>query len=132
MTNKTPAEFTLIIFPEPTTLTVRISGELDYDTSEDFVHVVVRHLAEHPRPHDVHLDFHELTWIDSTGLSALLMIHRHTRAADATLHLDNRPPVLDRILLVTNVLDHLTTPHHTRAHPSGRPANDDITGTGSF
>ncbi|GGX59249.1 STAS domain-containing protein [Streptomyces minutiscleroticus] len=110
MTGLPPTEFVLVARHEPPALTVRVAGELDYDTSEDLVGAVVEHLSEAAQIHDVHLDFSGLTWIDSTGLSALLTVHRHVGAAGATLHLDNRPGVLERMLHMTNVLDHLTAP----------------------
>lgn len=111
MTTSPPAEFTLIVRREPATLTVRVGGELDYDTSEDLVEAITRNLTgQETPPRAVRLDFQTLTWIDSSGLSALLMVHRRTRVLGATLHLDNRPDVLERMLHVTNVLDHLTSP----------------------
>ena len=48
--------------------------------------------------------------LDPAGLSALLLVHRRTSAAGVDLRLDHRPPQLDRVLDVTGVLDHLTTP----------------------
>ncbi|KUN89108.1 hypothetical protein AQJ66_06375 [Streptomyces bungoensis] len=91
-------------------MTVRVRGDLDYDTSDDALDAVLEQLSAGRAPRDVRLDFGELTWIDSTGLSTLLMIHRRTSTLGATLHLDNRPAVLERMLLMTNVLDHLTAP----------------------
>ncbi|MFF8288919.1 STAS domain-containing protein [Streptomyces sp. NPDC016309] len=90
------------------TLTFRVSGDLDYDTSGDLLHAVVERLAQHPPPHVVRLDFARLTWIDSMGLSTLLMAHRHATAVGAVLRLDNRPEVLDRMLTLTQTLEHLT------------------------
>ncbi|MER6033866.1 MULTISPECIES: STAS domain-containing protein [unclassified Streptomyces] len=110
MTQHPATEFGLATDSAPSTLTVRVSGELDYDTCDDLVDTVVDGLAEQPAPRHVRLDFAALTWIDSMGLSALLMIHRHTRAAGAALHLDNRPDVLERMLRHTNVLGPLTAP----------------------
>ncbi|WP_153813540.1 STAS domain-containing protein [Streptomyces sp. SUK 48] len=111
MTTTPPTEFTVAARREQATLVVRVGGELDYDTSEEFVDEVVRHLtAARTPPAAVRLDFGALTWIDSSGLSALLMIHRRTSALGATLHLDDRPEILERLLHVTNVLDHLTAP----------------------
>ncbi|WP_190016842.1 STAS domain-containing protein [Streptomyces lucensis] len=89
------------------TLTFHVTGELDYDTSGDLVHCVVEHIDRHPGPREVRLDFRALTWIDSSGLSALLMIHRRAGAAGAELRLDNRPGFLDDRLRLTNVLEHL-------------------------
>ncbi|MFJ3231156.1 STAS domain-containing protein [Streptomyces sp. NPDC086787] len=123
-----PTEFTVGIAHEPGTLAVRVAGELDYDTSDDLVRAVVDQLTPHAGLRDVHLDFDQLTWIDSTGLSALLMIHRRTTAIGATLRLDNRPECLERMLRVTNVLDHLTTPT-TRADEPGPEQDERAAGT---
>lgn len=111
MSNSHPTEFTVTVFREATTLTVRVVGELDHDTSDDLTGMVVPHLtAEHTWLSDVRMDFRDLTWIDSTGLAALLMVHRRAAAVGATLHLEHRPAVLERMLRLTDVLDHLTAP----------------------
>ncbi|WP_328475857.1 STAS domain-containing protein [Streptomyces sp. NBC_00377] len=67
----------------------------------------------------VRLGFSDLTWIDSSGLSALLMIHRRARALGADFHLDSRPEVLERMLQMTNVLEYLLGRDHSDA-PGGR------------
>lgn len=131
MTSLPPStEFTVTVLHEPGTLTVRVAGELDYDTSDDLVHGVVERLTPRARLRDVHLDFRLLTWIDSTGLAALLMIHRRTEAVGATLHLDNRPEAMDRMLRITNVLDHLTAPVRREEVPESEQ-DDDTVGTGA-
>ncbi|MFJ3670477.1 STAS domain-containing protein [Streptomyces sp. NPDC090106] len=108
MSDLSPVDFTLTVLREPATLVVRVSGELDYDTSDDLVATVTEHLtAPGTPPRAVRLDFTGLTLIDSSGLSALLMVHRRTRALGAALHLDNRPVMLERMLQMTNILDHL-------------------------
>ncbi|WP_333775577.1 STAS domain-containing protein [Streptomyces sp. IBSBF 3136] len=106
MTNLPFTEFTVTAHCEPPGLIVRLTGDFDHDTSDELLDTVTSHHALR----DVRLDFGELTSIDSSGLSALLMIHRHTSAAGAALHLDSRPGFLDRMLHLTNVLDHLTAP----------------------
>ncbi|MEW2512924.1 STAS domain-containing protein [Streptomyces sp. NPDC046870] len=111
MTHMPPGDFTLTVRRESTTLTVLVSGELDYDTSDDLLDEVGQLLtAGGPPPAEVRLDFRELAYIDSSGLTALLMIHRRTSALGATLHLDNRPSHLERMLHVTDILGHLTAP----------------------
>ncbi|MEU2335478.1 STAS domain-containing protein [Streptomyces sp. NPDC006654] len=110
MTDFRPTEFAVTVVHEPATLSVRVCGELDFDTGDDLIDIVVAHLTVGSAPpEEVRVDFHGLTWIDSTGLAALLMVHRRTSAVGATLRLDNRPEVLERVLRLTNVLDHLTT-----------------------
>ncbi|WP_333778299.1 STAS domain-containing protein [Streptomyces sp. IBSBF 3136] len=136
MTTLPPSEFTLGFDHAPATLTVRVAGELDYDTSDDLLEAVIGRLTAEQAPlRDVRLDFSELTWIDSSGLSALLMIHRRASALGATLHLDNRPNVLERMLHITNVLDHLTAPppgtQAARDEQAGVEEDDGITGAGA-
>jgi ABC-type transporter Mla MlaB component len=80
MTRHQPSEFGLTVTTEPTTSTVYVAGELDHDTGDDLVATFVGHLGRHPGPREVRLDFRHLTWIDSAGLAALLMIHRHAGA----------------------------------------------------
>ncbi|GGV49487.1 sulfate transporter [Kitasatospora herbaricolor] len=107
MTSPTPF---IDIDPQAGALVVRITGELDYDTGPELLDAVATHLVRRPPPPEVRLDFAGLTWIDSTGLSTLLMVHRHTTAAGSALHLDNRPDVLERVLNLTQTLEHLTGP----------------------
>ncbi|MDO0929289.1 STAS domain-containing protein [Streptomyces sp. TG1A-8] len=110
MTAQPINEFALRLVGEPTALTVHITGEVGYDTGDDLVHAVVDHLGGHPGLHEVRLDFRDLTWIDSSGLSALLLVHRRTSAAGAALRLDHLPGFLQHRLRLTGVLDHLTAP----------------------
>ncbi|MEV5427969.1 STAS domain-containing protein [Streptomyces sp. NPDC052701] len=132
MTEHPSTEFRLTVALEPPVLTVRVAGDLDYDTSGDLVDTVTGHLACEPRPRHVRLDFRELVRIDSMGLSALLMVHRRTSAARAVLHLDNRPEVLERVLRLTDVLDHLTAAGDDRAadQDQDQDQDEDVTGAG--
>ncbi|MFE6461585.1 STAS domain-containing protein [Streptomyces cinereoruber] len=106
-----PTEFVLGLAREPGSLYVRVIGDLDYDTCDELVDAVTEHLTgDGAPPRGIRLDFDGLTHIDSSGLSALLLVHRRASALGATLHLDNRPDFLERMLHMTNVLDHLTGP----------------------
>lgn len=99
-----------------TTLTLRVGGDLDYQSTGELIAAVSESLAD-PTITDLHLEFAELTFCDSAGLSGLLLIHRKTSTAGVHLHLDSRPAQLQRILDITGVLDHLTTPP-VREQPS--------------
>ncbi|MET9392996.1 STAS domain-containing protein [Streptomyces sp. NPDC006624] len=124
MTNLPSNQFTVAADREPPTLTVRVAGELDYDTSGELVDAVLDHLSDGAGLRDVRLDFSDLAWIDSSGLSALLMIHRHTSATGKTLHLDNRPEFLERTLRLTNVLEYLTGPADPGRARTGEHSGD--------
>ncbi|KGI70424.1 STAS domain-containing protein [Mycolicibacterium rufum] len=99
-----------------TALTLRVGGDLDYQSTGELIAAVSAALAG-PSVTDLHLDFTELTFCDSAGLSGLLLIHRKTSTAGVHLHLDHRPAQLQRILDITGVLDHLTT-RPAREQPS--------------
>ncbi|MET7744534.1 STAS domain-containing protein [Streptomyces sp. NPDC005385] len=114
MTTSRPPSFTLTVEGGVTDLVVRVDGDLDHETCDELRSTVeqnltVRHSAG-GRLLDLHLVFAGLRGIDSMGLSALLMIRRGTDAARVRLHLDERPPHLERLLEITGTLDHLTAP----------------------
>lgn len=90
--------------------TVRVAGDLDYATTGQLVTAVTGLLDDVPTVRDIHLDFRDLGFCDSAGLSGLLLVHRRSSAAGARLYLDHRPRHLDRIFDITGILEHLTTP----------------------
>ncbi|WP_053708519.1 STAS domain-containing protein [Streptomyces sp. NRRL B-3648] len=111
MTPLHPTEFTVTVYRTAGTLIVRVAGELDYDTCDGLTDMAARHLtAGQADLGAVRLDVRDLTWIDSSGLSALLTVRRRAADIGATLYLDHRPDVLERMLRLTNVLDHLLAP----------------------
>lgn len=101
-----------------TALTVHIAGDLDYSTCGELVDFVTGRLDTLPGVREVRLDFRGLTHIDSSGLSALLAVRRRTGAARALLRLDERSTELNRMLHLTNTLEHLTSPE------DGTPGGD--------
>ena len=100
---------TLDVVATPRSACLRLAGDLDYQTTGDFIGAVDRLLNRPPAPSDVHLDLSELTFCDSAGLSGLLLVHRRTCQAGVRLHLDHRPVSLDRILEITGTFEHLVT-----------------------
>ncbi|MFD4196204.1 STAS domain-containing protein [Amycolatopsis thermoflava] len=94
--------------PDARTLHGVLAGDLDYRSGDDLLSEVTARLA--PGLRDVLLHFGSLDFCDSYGLSTLLMIARRVQGAGANLHLDDRPPVLERLLDMTRTLDYLTAP----------------------
>ncbi|MBN9792468.1 anti-sigma factor antagonist [Pseudonocardia sp. TMWB2A] len=104
-----PRELTLTwTSPAPDLATVAPAGDLDYATSDALTDAVAALLADRPGLRELRIDCAGIEYCDSYGLSSLLMIRRRTRAAGVELHLDNRAGALERLLRVTNTLEHLT------------------------
>lgn len=88
---------------------IHVAGDLAYGHTAPLVDAVSELLSTDARVTDLHLDFAQLEFLDSTGLSALLVIHREVTRSGLKLHLDNRPRQLDRVLEITGLLEHLTS-----------------------
>ncbi|HXS87143.1 MAG TPA: STAS domain-containing protein [Mycobacterium sp.] len=100
----------------PQSVSVRIAGDLDYETIDELVDVGSQLLTQQNELSDLHLDFRETTFVDSAALSGLLLLHRRTTQAGIELHLVRRPPFLDRVLQVTGLFGHFV--------PADDAAND--------
>ncbi|MEU0793068.1 STAS domain-containing protein [Amycolatopsis sp. NPDC005961] len=94
--------------PDEATARVTIVGELEFATAGALLQLVTDRLADHPGVRDVRLDCGEIAFCDSSGLSTLLLIHRAVTGAGSRLHLDNRPPSLERLLSLTGTTEYLT------------------------
>ncbi|MFD6415684.1 STAS domain-containing protein [Streptomyces sp. NPDC060194] len=123
-----PLRLTTAAGPHAGSVHVAVHGFLDYDSSEHFLDLATSHLDAAPGLRTLYLNCADLTGIDSMGLAMLLMLHRRTTAAGVALHLENRPPLLDRLLTVTGTLDHLVPAtggeqvRHDTPPPSGHPS----------
>ena len=99
---------------------IHIAGDLDYGHTARLLEAVAEVVAANAGVRELRLDFTELGFFDSTGLSALLIVHRELSRAGVVLHLDNRPPQLDRVLEITGLVDYFTSAPATAPHrPDG-------------
>jgi anti-anti-sigma factor len=87
---------------------LHIDGDVEYTTASALIEAAEKLLADHPVLRHLHLDCAQMTLCDSAGIAGLLTIHLRTSAAGVHLHLDRRPPFLERILDITGILEHLT------------------------
>ncbi|MEX0172790.1 STAS domain-containing protein [Streptomyces sp. LMG1-1-1.1] len=99
-------------------LYVTLVGDLAWDGADELLDATRAHLDPATAPAGLRVDCAGVTLCDSTGLSALLALHRLAEAAGVPLHLDRRPPFLDRLLLLTGTYEHLTGRSET-AGPDG-------------
>lgn len=94
--------------PHPGIARLTVTGELDYDSQPALIGATREMLAAQPDCRTVRLDCGGLSFCDSSGLAALLMVDRLVRSAGAALHLDDRSPEFDRLLRRTNLVAHFT------------------------
>ncbi|MFJ9722869.1 STAS domain-containing protein [Streptomyces sp. NPDC101209] len=125
MTNPHPPLFGLQVDHDPDGAVVRVEGDLDYETHRELVDAVTPLLttggsARDRSAHLVRLNFAGLRCVDSSGLSALLLLRRRADEAGVRLVLEERPLALERVLVMTGTLGHLTAPEQASGG-QGRP-----------
>ncbi|MFE3598365.1 STAS domain-containing protein [Streptomyces sp. NPDC059142] len=124
MTDQPSPSFSLTVEAGQGIAHLRLAGVLDYDTSDELTRQATACLAEHPRLRELHLDCARLRLCDSMGISTLLMLHRSTGARNTSLHLDNPPPFLERVLDITGIR-HLFSQDSSPRQDAQAPAQTD-------
>lgn len=114
-------------------VTVHVGGSLEYGVTESLV-AIVRDQLDRSRSggletRQLDLDVAELTFIDSMGLAALLMIRRVTDTHGAALRINHRPLCLERLLQLTGTLDYLTAARAPRRSPGAEWATGESSGS---
>ncbi|MFG3229950.1 STAS domain-containing protein [Kitasatospora sp. NPDC048194] len=77
------------------------AGELDMDQVPVFNHAAHRALAARPVPPMLLLDLHDVTFIDSSGLNALLLARIQADRQGTTVHLARPSERVARLLELT-------------------------------
>jgi len=101
-------------------VTVSVTGDVDLVSSPQLREVLDEALASSPQ---VHLELSGLTFIDSSGLSALVEGHRKARDAGGVLVLRNPPSILVRLLDITS-LNTLLVVEAPEAAAAGDPGGE--------
>ena len=91
-----------IVHTQPGCVELAVSGELDMAAADELLHTATAALADHAR-HNLILDLSEVTFIDSTGLGALVAIRNTTQDRAVTLHLRDATPPVRRLMTITNL-----------------------------
>ncbi|MFF3852563.1 STAS domain-containing protein [Micromonospora sp. NPDC002575] len=98
---------------------IRVGGDLAFTTAAPLRHEVDRQLAE--RPAVLVLDFADLQFIDSTGLSVIVHAWREGQQSGTVLRLCSTPRFLDTILDMTGVTGLLARPLPDSEQAAGAP-----------
>jgi anti-sigma B factor antagonist len=99
-------------------VSVQVAGELDMHTAPSLRGAVSELVNSHPGT-SVALDVEALTFTDSSGLSALIAIHKLTNASGGQLMLRRPDPRLRRMLSITG-LDKVLVVQAPPISPPGR------------
>jgi anti-anti-sigma factor len=81
---------------------VRTTGELDLATAAEFIEVVRGSLS---RCSAVEIDLGDITFIDSSGLGALVRLRKEAGVQDSSLFLTRVTPSTDRLLRLTGLVE---------------------------
>jgi anti-sigma B factor antagonist len=92
-----------------------VAGDVDITTADQLAQAGLRAVTEHPTRTLV-LDLREVTFMDSTGLNALLTLRDAATRAGTQLRLRDIPRQVQKILAIT-ALDQLFAPHRHRHDP---------------
>jgi anti-anti-sigma factor len=87
-------------------VTARLAGDLDIVTSEDVKGELARLLDGGCTT--LRLDLSEVGFVDSSGLGALVAIHRHAEARGARFVVRSVPPPVQRLFEITRLGDLLS------------------------
>jgi anti-sigma B factor antagonist len=79
---------------------VRLAGEIDLAVKDDLIQRVRASLARAER---VDLDFAEVSFIDSSGLGALVLLRKEAGGVGKKLFLVNLTPATDHLLEITGL-----------------------------
>jgi anti-sigma B factor antagonist len=83
--------------------TVALHGEIDVLTVDQVRMALATALAAHP--HELVIDLTDLTFIDSTGLGALITGFQRARDAGARFRLAHPTPAVRQILVLSGLLE---------------------------
>ncbi|MHB8246894.1 MAG: STAS domain-containing protein [Acidimicrobiales bacterium] len=96
-----PVTFAVVRETEGTSSIVRLKGEMDLRAATDLREALLKALAEGPG--SVLLDLSELTFIDSTIISVLVMTRKRAQALGGEVRLRHVPGRIQRILAITGI-----------------------------
>jgi anti-anti-sigma factor len=84
------------------TCLIRLTGEIDFANAEQLADWLFGQI-DRARCKKVDLDFGDVSLLDSSGIRALVLTHRHAAGRGATLRVVNPQPGVRRILQTSGV-----------------------------
>ena len=94
-------DFAIQIVRDERATTLEVAGEVDLANAHELAQVGLAALAE--RALTVTVDMRDVTFLDSTGLAALVTINNQAQQDGATLVVRNAPPRILHLFAVTGL-----------------------------
>jgi anti-anti-sigma factor len=96
-------------YPSPDTARADVVGEVDLSTAQDLRDRLLNMLQAQP-PVALTVDLSRVTFLDCTGISALISARNVAIQRDCQMWVTSPPPIVHRILDLTGSLSILTAP----------------------
>ncbi|WP_369077361.1 STAS domain-containing protein [Paractinoplanes pyxinae] len=87
-------------------LVVAVRGEVDM-ASAPHLHVVVLKMIEAHQVRHIDIDAAEMTFLDATGMTALIALYRHAEQHGITIRMENVHPFVLHVLRIVDLVDYL-------------------------
>jgi anti-sigma B factor antagonist len=95
-------KFRIIAVPGEGTCTLVLSGETDLDVADDIVQLGALSLDD-PDIHRLVIDLKAVTFIDSTGLGALVTLNNLAQGSSRRFELSHVPDRVEQLLTITGL-----------------------------
>lgn len=115
-------------YPSPDTARAAVVGEVDLATAPELRDRLLNVLRKYP-PAALVVDLSGVTFLDCTGISALVAVRNAAVQVDYHLRVTGSPPIVHRILDLTGLLRVLTAPTDQAQRPAMKP--EILPGSGS-
>jgi anti-sigma B factor antagonist len=96
--------FRIRAIPDADSCTLTLTGEVDLAVAPDLVELGTVSIGE-PTTRTLFIDLEAVTFIDSTGIGALVQLHNVAEAADKRLTLSHVPARVRQVLTISGLGD---------------------------
>jgi anti-anti-sigma factor len=126
-----PGELRIVAADQGATSTIELEGEWDFGQSDATRDAVAQALHRHPER--LVLDLSRLSFIDSSGVHALIETHNHCAAQGTRLVIVPAPPELQRVFEICGLIEILpfapeasSVPSHTAPTATKGPGGSSL------
>jgi anti-sigma B factor antagonist len=114
----TPPNFRITTSRSTARTTIKLAGELDSASCAELIERF-EEVADAPASHEIVLDLADVSFIDSAGMRAIIVIERTADERGLSLTMSPPPAAVTELLQLTGIADHMSlSPEADQASPS--------------